>query len=89
LGPYPAGHPPCLLTTLVVPAAVFQGTGKPLTLFAFLVIGLRRSRMSMVVIGWGLIVVLRAMGIQQQSHCADGFARMDLRGGGVPALSLH
>ena len=55
--------PAAVLATLVVPAAVFQGTAETLTLLACLVIGLRFPMMTMFVIGWAIIVALRAAGL--------------------------
>ena len=51
------------LTTLVAPAAVFQGTAETLTLLVCLVIGLRLPMMGMFFIGWAIIVALRAGGL--------------------------
>ncbi|AKH99615.1 putative membrane protein [Hoeflea sp. IMCC20628] len=55
--------PAAVLTTLVVPAAVFQGTAETLTLLVCLVIGLRLPMMGMFFIGWAVIVALRTVGL--------------------------
>ena len=55
--------PAAVLTTLVVPAAVFQGTAETLTLVLCLAIGFRLPLMGMFFIGWAIIVALRASGL--------------------------
>lgn len=55
--------PAAVLTTLVAPAAVFNGTAEALTLVACLIIGLRTPMMAMFGIGWAIIVALRAAGL--------------------------
>ncbi|WP_412049637.1 AzlD family protein [Hoeflea sp. Naph1] len=55
--------PAAVLTTLVAPAAVFNGPAEALTLAICLVIGLRIPMMAMFGIGWALIVALRAAGL--------------------------
>lgn len=55
--------PAAVLTTLVAPAAVSNGSAEVLTLAACLVIGLRVPMMAMFGIGWALIVALRASGL--------------------------
>jgi uncharacterized membrane protein len=55
--------PAAVLTTLVAPAAVFNGTAETLTLVACLIIGLRVPMMTMFAIGWAVIVALRAAGL--------------------------
>jgi uncharacterized membrane protein len=55
--------PAAVLTTLVAPAAVFNGTAETLTLAVCLLIGLRIPMMAMFAIGWAMIVALRAAGL--------------------------
>ena len=55
--------PAAVLTTLVAPAAVSNGSAEVLTLAACLVIGLRVPMMAMFGIGWALIVALRGAGL--------------------------
>lgn len=55
--------PAAVLTTLVAPAAVSNGSAEVLTLAACLVIGLRVPMMAMFGIGWAVIVALRAAGL--------------------------
>ena len=55
--------PAAVLTTLVAPAAVSNGSAEVLTLAACLIIGLRLPMMAMFGIGWALIVALRASGL--------------------------
>ena len=55
--------PAAVLTTLVAPAAVSNGTAEALTLAACLIIGLRIPMMAMFAIGWVVIVVLRTVGL--------------------------
>jgi uncharacterized membrane protein len=55
--------PAAVLTTLVAPAAVFNGTAETLTLAICLIIGLRVPMMAMFGIGWAIIVGLRAAGL--------------------------
>lgn len=55
--------PAAVLTTLVAPAAVSNGSAEVLTLAACLIIGLRVPMMAMFGIGWAVIVALRAAGL--------------------------
>ncbi|WP_152599492.1 AzlD family protein [Hoeflea sp. BAL378] len=55
--------PAAVLTTLVAPAAVTNGSAEALTLAACLILGLRLPMMAMFAIGWALIVALRALGL--------------------------
>jgi uncharacterized membrane protein len=55
--------PAAVLTTLVAPAAVFNGAAEALTLAVCLAIGLRIPMMAMFALGWVLIVGLRATGL--------------------------
>lgn len=55
--------PAAVLTTLVAPAAVFNGPAEAITLLAGLLIGFRLPMMAMFAIGWALIVGLRAAGL--------------------------
>ena len=55
--------PAAVLTSLVAPAAVSNGTAEALTLAACVVIGLRIPMMAMFAVGWALIVVLRTVGL--------------------------
>lgn len=55
--------PAAVLTTLVAPAAVSNGTAEALTLAACLIVGLRVPMMTMFGIGWALIVALRSAGL--------------------------
>lgn len=55
--------PAAVLTALVAPAAVSNGSAEVLTLAACLIIGLRVPMMTMFAIGWALIVALRTAGL--------------------------
>jgi len=55
--------PAAVLTTLVAPAAVSNGSAEALTMAICLVIGLRIPMMAMFVIGWAVIVALRTAGL--------------------------
>ena len=55
--------PAAVLTTLVAPAAVSNGSAEALTLVLCLVIGLRIPMMAMFGIGWAVIVALRTIGL--------------------------
>lgn len=55
--------PAAVLTTLVAPSAVSNGSAEALTLAACLIIGFRIPMMAMFGIGWAVIVALRSAGL--------------------------
>jgi len=55
--------PAAVLTTLVAPSAVANGSAEALTLLLCLIIGLRIPMMAMFAIGWAVIVALRTAGL--------------------------
>ncbi|MDP2733388.1 MAG: AzlD family protein [Hoeflea sp.] len=55
--------PAAVLTTLVAPSAVSNGSAEALTLAICLIIGLRIPMMAMFAIGWAVIVALRTAGL--------------------------
>lgn len=55
--------PAAVLTTLVAPAAVSNGSAEALTLAFCLIIGLKIPMMAMFGIGWAVIVALRTVGL--------------------------
>lgn len=55
--------PAAVLTTLVAPAAFSNGPAEIITLAVVLVAGYRMPMMAMFILGWGVIVALRAAGL--------------------------
>ena len=55
--------PAAVLTTLVAPAVVTNGTAEVLTIAVCLIIGFRVPLMGVFAIGWALIVALRTVGL--------------------------
>ncbi len=55
--------PAAVITTLVAPGFVQNGMAEILTLLAAIVLGFRLPMMVMFLIGWAMIVALRAAGL--------------------------
>ena len=55
--------PAAVITTLVAPGFVQNGLAEVLTLLAAIVLGFRLPMMVMFLIGWAMVVALRAAGL--------------------------
>lgn len=55
--------PAAVITTLVAPGFVQHGAAEIITLLAAIVLGLRLPMMVMFLLGWALVVALRAAGL--------------------------